>query len=408
MMAIANAQPATVGDDSVDATRIALLGFVRDRETLAILTEVLSPVLGPTAEFRLGTIEQARTGLRRLGSPVAAILVDVSGEADPLGALEDLALYVEPGVRVFVIGDVATIDFYRQVTRSLGVQEYLFKPLNRDVVARSLLPILIGGAAAPTRVGRIISVTGVRGGVGATTVAVSLATQLADRSRHHVLLFDPNLNSGTTALMLGARAAGGLREALENPTRVDKLFAERSAPAINDRLHLLAAEEPLDEFVVPAEGATRHLASILCNRFNFLVTDLPSQLTPFYQELNQLTHVRVLVMDATLPSLRDALRHISLPRGPRQAARSILVLNRLGLAGSLTHKQIIDGLGTDVDVVIPWLPKQMTAAMTLGEPAIQHSNQVAAAIECLANEILPQNSAEKREPWFRSLPWLRG
>jgi pilus assembly protein CpaE len=407
-MALANAQPvAAESTDSVDATRVALLAYVRDKETLAILTEVLSPALGPTAEFRLGTVEQARTGLRRLGTPVAAILVDVSGEADPLGALEDLALYVEPGVRVFVIGDVANIDFYRQVTRSLGVQEYLFKPLNRDVVARSLLPILIGAATAPTRVGRIIAVTGVHGGVGATTVAVNLATQLADRSRHHVLLFDPNLNSGTTALMLGARAAGGLREALENPTRVDKLFAERSAPAINDRLHLLAAEEPLDELVVPAEGATSHLASLLCNRFNFLVTDLPAHLTPLYQELNQLTHVRVLVMDATLPSLRDALRHISLPRGPRQAARSILVLNRLGLAGSLTQKQIIDGLGTDVDVVIPWLPKQMTAAMTLGEPAIRHSNQVATAIERLANEILPQNLTEKRAPWFHSLPWLR-
>jgi pilus assembly protein CpaE len=398
---------APVREDSLDTARVPLVAFVRDRETLSILSEVLSPALGPTAEFRIGTIEQAAVAVRRLGTPVAAFLVDVSGELDPFAALETLALYVEPGVRVFVVGDVENIDFYRQVTRSLGVQEYLFKPLNRDVVARTLLPVLLGGSTAPARTGRIIAVTGVRGGVGASTIAVNLAAQLAERSRHHILLFDPNLNSGTMALMLGARAAGGLREALENPARVDRLFAERSAPAINDRLHLLAAEEPLDDMVVPAAGATSHLVSILANRFNFLVTDLPSYLTPFNQELHQLTHVRVLVMEPTLPSLRDALRHISLPRGSRQAARSIVVLNRVGMPGSLTRKQVVDGLGTDVDVVIPWLPKQMTAAMTAGEPAIRHSSQVATAMAELANEILPHRTAEKLTPWFRSLPWVR-
>ena len=407
-MAAGNVQLSTQnrGDAGVNATRVPLIAYVRDRETLAVLTEVLSPVLGPTAEFRTGTIEQALVGLRRLGTPVSAILVDVSGEGDPLGALENLALYVEPGVRVFVIGDVENIDFYRQVTRNLGVQEYLFKPLNREVVARSLLPVLTGGSAAPTRIGRIIAVTGVRGGVGATTIAVNLATHLADRSRHHVLLFDPDMNSGTAALMLGAHAAGGLREALENPARVDSLFAERSAPAINERLHLLAAEEPLDDMVVPVQGATQHLTTLMCNRFNFVVTDLPAYLTPFNQELNSLAHVRVLVMDATLPSLRDALRHISLPRGPRQAARSIVVLNRVGLSGSLTHKQVIDGLGTDVDVVIPWLPKQMTTAMTMGQPAIRHSSPFQSAIARLANDIMPQKpeQQQQRPSWYRFLP----
>jgi pilus assembly protein CpaE len=192
--------------------------------------------------------------------------------------------------------------------------------------------------------------------------------------------------------MLGEQPGGGLREALENPSRVDKLFAERSAPAISDRLHLLAAEEPLDEVVVPAEGAVRHLTSLLCNRFNFVVTDLPAFPTPLNQELSALAHVRVLVMDATLPSLRDALRHIAMPRGPRQAARPIVVLNRLGLAGSLTRKQVAEGLGGDVDVVIDWLPRQMKTAMTMGQAGVHRRGPFQTAIAQLANEIQPQRS----------------
>lgn len=398
-------EPEQVRDDSPRSTRVPLLAYVNDRETLAVLTDVLAPALGPTAEFRTGDIAETRAGLQRLDTPIAALLVDISGQSDPLGVLENLAHYVEPSVRVFVIGDVEDMEFYRQVVRGLGAQEYLSKPLNREMVARRLLPPLTGGNAAPARGGRVVTVTGVRGGVGATTVAVNLAVELADRSRHHVLLFDADLHGGAAALMLASKSGGGLRAALENPERVDVLFAERSSPAISDRLHLLSAEEPLNRLVTPPPGAAEHLASLLSSRFNFVVVDLPRHVTPLNHELRELAHVRVLVMDATLPSLQDALRHLGLPNGPRQASRPILVLNNLGAPGTLTRKQVIDGLGRDVDVAIPWLPKRLHAAATLGQPAVRRRGPFQAAISTLARELLPQR-AEAKASRPRLLRWI--
>jgi pilus assembly protein CpaE len=383
-------------DESVGAARLPLIAYARDRETLGILADVLSPALGPTARFLQGGIAQALVGLQRMTTPVAALLVDVSGESDPVGALEELAFYVEPGVRVIVIGDIEDMDLYRQIVRGLGVQDYLSKPLNRDMIARSILPLLTGGATAPLRGGRIVTVTGVRGGVGATTIAVNLAAQLADRSRHHILLFDANLNSGTAAFMLAAEVGGGLREALENPGRVDALFAERSAPAVSDRLHLLAAEEPLDEQIMAADGAVQHLAAILCNRFNFVVVDLPGHATPLNHDLRDMAHSRVLVMDATLPALRDMLRHLALPRGVRQAARPVVVLNRLGAPGALSRKQVAEGLGADVDVAVPWLPRQMREAINVGRPGIAKRGPFQTAISALANEMLPPRTGPGR------------
>jgi pilus assembly protein CpaE len=396
-------QAEHVPEENVRSTRIPLIAYARDRETITVLSDVLSPALGPTAEFRVGDIAETRTGLQRLDTPVAAILVDVSGQADPLTVLEDLALYVEPGVRVFVIGDVEDMEFYRQVVRGLGVQEYLCKPINREIVARRFLPVLTGGAPAQARGGRVVTVTGVHGGVGTTTIAVNLAVQLADRSRHHILLFDADLHGGTAALMLSAATGSGLRAALENPGRVDVLFAERSSPAISDRLHLLMSEEPLNTLVTASEGAAGHLTSLLCNRFNFVVVDLPRHATSLNHELRDLAHVRVLVMDPTLASLRDALRHLGLPRGPHQASRPIVVLNHVGAPGTLTRKQIVEGLGTDVDVAVPWLPKQMHAAVTLGQPAVRRRGPFQTAIAALANEILPQR-AEPVKSW---LGWRR-
>ncbi len=394
------APPEPAAEEAVHSTRVPLLAYVRDRETLTILTDVLAPALGPTADFRLGNVSETKAGLQRLDTLVSAILLDVSGQEDPLSVLEDLALFVEPGVRVFVIGDVEDMDFYRQVVRGLGVQEYLCKPINREIVARRLLPLLTGGASAMARGGRVVTVMGVHGGVGATTIAVNLAVHLADRSRHHILLFDADLHGGTAALMLSAASGGGLRAALENPERVDVLFAERSSPAVSDRLHLLAAEEPLHMLVTASDGAATHLTSLLCNRFNFVIADLPRHGTALNHELRDLAHVRVLVLDATLSSLRDTLRHLALPRGPRQASRPILVLNNLGAPGALTRKQVVEGLGCDVDVVVPWLPKPMHAAMTLGQPAVRQRGPFQVAIAALANEILPQK-IEPAKSWFK-------
>lgn len=399
--------PEPLQDAGVHSPRMPLVAFVNDRDTLAILTDVLAPALGPTAAFRLADMAEMRAGLQRLDTPVASILLDVSRQPNPLNVLEELSLFIEPGVRVFVLGDVEDMEFYRHIVRGLGAQEYLCKPITRDMVARRLLPLLTGAQATSARGGQVIVVTGVHGGVGATTIAVNLAVQLADHSRHHILLVDANLHGGAAPLMLSAKVGGGFRAALENPDRVDALFAERSTPAISDRLHLLAAEETLNAPVNIQPGGATHLVSVLSNRFNFLVVDLPSQATPLNQELRALAHVHILVMDATLPALRQTLRHMSLPRGPLQASRSIIALNQLGAPGTLTRKQVFEGLGRDVDVVVPWLPKQLQMATTLGEPAVRRTGLFQTAIARLANEILPQRGEVPKGRFRIKLPWSK-
>ena len=65
---------------------------------------------------------------------------------------------------MLVIGDRADINFYRQVTRGLGAQEYLYQPLMRDMVTRYFTPVIQHGAPSIEVVhgGRVITVTGAR------------------------------------------------------------------------------------------------------------------------------------------------------------------------------------------------------------------------------------------------------
>ena len=123
------------------------------------------------------------------------LIVDVSGEDQPLSALGELSDVVEPDVRVLVVGDREDLNFYRQMTHGLGVMEYLYQPLMRDMVARYFGPLVLRDAPLVEGVGggRVVTVTGARGGTGASTIAANLAWHFGVEARRHTVLLDADL-----------------------------------------------------------------------------------------------------------------------------------------------------------------------------------------------------------------------
>ena len=47
-------EPEPAADEGIRSSRVPLIAYATDRESLAVLTEVLAPALGSAAEFRLG------------------------------------------------------------------------------------------------------------------------------------------------------------------------------------------------------------------------------------------------------------------------------------------------------------------------------------------------------------------
>ena len=377
------------------ADRVPLVAYACDRETEELLRDVLLDAAGPGASVRRGTVAMARKALATEPTPNVLIL-DVSGEQDPLSALDELAQVVEPGVRVLVIGERTDLEFYRMVTRELGALEYVYKPVNRETIARTFVPLIQGRTLElAARTGRLIAVTGMRGGVGATNIAANLAVHLAENARRHALLLDADLHTGTAALTLASKAQGGLRVALEAPERLDELFLERTAAKVTERLHVLAGEERLDELLRVAPDAVRSLMETMQRRYRYIVADVPRFPSVLNNELSALSHQRVLVMEPTLAALRDGLRFIEAPRGPNQSRRPIVVLNKVGAPGTLPLKQVLAALDVAPEVVIPWLPKQVEPAVALGEPLVRKRGRFQAAITLLAREIIA--TREQRE-----------
>jgi pilus assembly protein CpaE len=174
---------------------------------------------------------------------------------------------------------------------------------------------------------------------------------------------------------------------LEAPDRIDELFVERAAQPVSKRLHVLAAEEKLTEAVTYSPDAAALLLEALRRRYNFVVIDVPWSALPLHRDLLMMANQRVLVMDPTLASVRDALRLLALPNGPRQPVRGVLVLNREGLPGGLNRRQLEEGLKMPPDIVIPDLPKVVGHAASMGEAAMALRGGFRDSMLLLAREV---------------------
>lgn len=373
--------------EAARSSRVSVLGFLSDPLSEQVMRDALSDIVSNGIELRRGTIRTAIGAMAKLPTP-EVLIIDLSGEEQPLRALDELSETVEPGVSVFAVGETDDVDFYRQITRGVGVLEYLFKPVTREAVARHFVPLIthktIGEDIA--RGGRVIAVIGARGGVGATTIASNLAWYLGVLAKRHTLYLDTDPHLGSATLLLGGKSGIGLRTALEHPERIDARFAERTAEPISDRLHLLACEEALAEPVQYAPGAAARLIEALRIRYNFIILDVPF-LPGLNRELLNFVHHRVIVLDPGLAGVRDSMRLLGLPNGPWQPQSPTLVLNRAGRTGGLTPRQIETALKTKIDIAVPDMPRTFAENMRYGEPEVANRGPFRGYILDLAREI---------------------
>jgi pilus assembly protein CpaE len=396
--------------------RVRLMAFVADAATETALREGLSEALPNGSAIHHGGVQAATKFLHKSPTPLT-LIVDVSGEAEPLAALARLAEVVEPSAQVLVIGNSAELAFYREVTRGLGAQEYLARPLTRDAVRRHFMPLLLdkpSAAIASENIasGKVISVTGARGGVGTTTVAANLAWYFGQQASRHTALLDPDLHFGSAAMLLDCPTGQGLRVALESPERIDPLFVERSAQPVSDRLHVLAGEIRLSDPMVASDGSMQCLLDAMTHRYSIIVADTPRMPHPLFTGIFNLAHQRVVVMAPTLVSVRDARRLLAIPSGPAQPNRALVVLNRADQRGGLTRAQVEQALGIKIDVVIPDLPRLAETAATMGEALSDGRNAFARAIATLARQTaytqlldspLGLRRADPPRPWWRKI-----
>jgi pilus assembly protein CpaE len=208
------------------------------------------------------------------------LLVDLSESGDPISDINGLAEVCEPGTVVIAMGQVNDVRLYRDLMMS-GLQDYLLKPVSPDALARCGYACADDPECAESMTRARAStphlstaIIGTRGGVGASTIATSVAWLLSERMGHLTGMLDLDVHFGTGALALDLEPGRGLTDAIDNPSRIDGLFIERAMIKANDKLSILSAEAPISSpihdrriGILPAAGRIPRRVREHDNRF---------------------------------------------------------------------------------------------------------------------------------------------
>lgn len=397
---------AETGNESLANDQLA--AFLVDADTRAVIHDVVE-ARWPNAILQDGGLAGALGALSQNPSP-PILIVDVSGSEDPNAGARSLMALCDPATRVIALGTVNDISYYRELT-GLGVSEYLVKPVDRDSIEAALegqnRPRPALKAVDDTDARNVVSVVGVRGGVGATTLAVNLAWIVGHEKQQNCAIVDLDLQFGTVALQLDLEPSNGLREALENPERIDALFIASAMANEGENLFVLSAEEPFDENVSYTASACGMLIEALPEDLKQVFLDLPARSVIENPSLLEHSQKIVLVSDLSLVGMRDVARMSKLCADAAPDAALHIVLNRVGMAakGEIPKAEFVKGTELAVNHEIPFDAKLAATSSISGKPfpAVAGRSPVVKSIRKLADDLVHRPEGADGKSKTRSL-----
>jgi pilus assembly protein CpaE len=233
-------------------------------------------------------------------------------------------------------------------------------------------------AAASGKRGVIVTFIASGGGVGATSLAVQGACALARRKKtDSICVLDLDVQFGSAALLLDAEQHTSIIDLINTPDRFDAALLRGAMVRPHNRFDLLAAPAtmyPIDDIDPAAITATIAAAS---REYLHTLVDLPMLWTHWTHAALRASNVIALVVELTVPSLRQGRRQIDMLRQEELDDIPLVVIaNRAvrGLFGGrgVSLKAATTALGRKVDHVVP-NDASMQAAGEAGVPLSEAS-----------------------------------
>jgi pilus assembly protein CpaE len=387
--------------DDADVDREPFGVFYTDDAVQAIGTEIAQLRGWSAANIRKGGLA---TALRLLGvAPLPKFLViDIDG-TEVEEARKVLHEITRMGSLVVAIGTVNDVNYFRTIMRG-GVRDYLVKPVAVDTLGEVLAGLEQPSDHGQVK-GRLIGVLGARGGVGATTLAINIAWIMSERLNRRTALVDMDIYAGSIALALDMEPTRGLREAFDDPRRVDDVFLHNAMNKVGKSLHVLATEEALDDQVRMSDDKMMMLAQTMHTNFDISILDLPRRFVLREATLLSKCDDFVIVAELTLQSLRDANRYRNFLQFYNRDATVHIVGNRFAAHGDVSSKEFEDGLETPLRCKLPFERKLLSSSTMKGVPlaAINPKHRIVTELHKLCIELAGIPEETRKKGFFRRL-----
>lgn len=318
----------------------------------------------------------------------------VSLDADPQKGLALVAKLTQdlPATSVLVLSSSQEGSLILQAMRN-GAKEFLNSPLNIEDFLAALDRIQQTGAGPNgdnrVRSSQVITVTGVGGGVGCTSLAINLACILAQNERNSVALIDLDLALGDADVWLDIIPDYTIQDVAENITRLDYSLLKRSLTKHDCGAFLLPRPVQMENTTAITPDELRRVLTLLKATFTHLVVDVSKSYGPLDLAAMESSDSVLLVTQLDLPCLRNVVRMMQYFDQNETLAEKIQILvNRLGLEDSqISVNKALETIGRDIAWQIPNDYATMVDSRNNGVPLISRAPKakVTKALEKMAH-----------------------
>jgi pilus assembly protein CpaE len=235
---------------------------------------------------------------------VDVVLVEASRIALPLEEFVRRIRSAAAQPAVFVLNAEVSPELILEALRA-GANEYLYPPLAdtlRDALQKLSGARSKGGSDTSGALGKIFGFLSARGGCGATTFAVHVATDIARQTgarqiREPVLLADCDFDAGLLRFLMKSKSAYSVRDALDNLRRMDSSLWKALVSSPADNLDVITAPDELAAKRHPGREEMTHLMRFIRSTYPLSIVDFGRGISP--AALDALPELETLYLIAT-------------------------------------------------------------------------------------------------------------
>jgi pilus assembly protein CpaE len=246
-------------------------------------------------------------------NPNSAVILDISGDTESgLKSLERLKQAI-PDLYVIVSHYHAEGETVIQAMR-MGANDFILQPIKRsdfrDAVARfERAPKRATGGES--KLGKVYTFLGTKGGIGTTSLAVNFAGVLAQR-KQAVVAVDLDWTANDVAMQVGASPQYTLAEVGDNLSRMDQALFESLVMRDNLGFYMIGPSDSLEHRGYFTEPMFRDFATFLIEKYDNTVIDAGRNINDeVVASACQMSTMIFLVVSQEFASIRNAQRYLA-------------------------------------------------------------------------------------------------
>jgi pilus assembly protein CpaE len=268
-----------------------------------IRTEILEILSAIPAITLVGHTSDTKTVSDKIRLTADLVLVELSEGVTIPDWLWNITRKISPGA-IILCAPRWQPDFLIQATQ-VGFHSFLTMPFSRTELKAIINKIeLIDDSLQPGK-GKVIVVTGYKGGVGVTTVAINLAMALGQNANDKVALVDLGVPFPDVARFIDKEVSYSLYEAVEHGGNIDVTFLTKLMQPYDSNLDILNGYVDVGGTYRLDTNAFRQIISTLRRMYNFIIIDLGQSFDQLYMEVIKQSDLVIILSGLTIADLKN-------------------------------------------------------------------------------------------------------